>query len=155
MARMQFPSSLTPAPKHPGEKKWGKFTATQWRTFCLVNLPVTLVRLWGGKDRNSREYLMLVNFMHLITAIKLATKHKITPTHIAQYQVHMQQYLKTLLELFPDYSLTPYQHMSLHFGAQLRRFGPTHTWHCFPFERYNFVMQQIPTNQKFGKLYST
>jgi hypothetical protein len=152
--RMQLPSWLSPAPKHPGEKKWGKFTAAQWRAFCTINLPITLIRLWGGKDKDTREHRMLVNFMHLVTAIKLATMRTMTPTRIEQYQSHMHQYLQSLLDLYPHTSITPYQHLSLHFGAHLQRFGPNQAWRCFPFERYNFLMQQIPTNSKFGELFS-
>jgi hypothetical protein len=152
MAHMQHPSWLDPAPKHPGERKWGKFTADQWRTFCTINLPITLIRLWGGKDKKSREYQMLENFMHLVAAIKLATMRKMTPARIQQYKSHISQYLSSLLDLYPHTSITPYQHLSLHFGDHLERFGPNQAWRCFPFERYNFLMQQIPTNDKFGML---
>ena len=150
MKRTQFPSWMSTAPAHPGESKWGKFSADQWRTFCTQVLPITLIRLWGSKPKGSRERDMLDNFMHLVSAIKLATMRKMTPSRIAQYEHHMHTYLQTLLKLYPDITITPYQHLSLHFGSLLERFGPTHAWRCFPFERYNYVMQQIPTNQKFG-----
>ncbi|KIK31552.1 hypothetical protein CY34DRAFT_103141, partial [Suillus luteus UH-Slu-Lm8-n1] len=37
-----------------------------------------------------------------------------------------------------------------HFGELLQRFGPTHAWRCWIFERINYTLQQIPTNKKFG-----
>jgi hypothetical protein len=151
MKRIELPSGVTPSPQHPGEKKWGRFTADQWRTFCTVNLPITLIRLWGPKDKDSREHRMLVNFMHLVSAVRLGTMRKITPHRITQYNSHIHQYLSSLSELYPNNSITPYQHLSLHFGTHLQRFGPTHAWRCFPFERYNYLMQQISTNNKFGK----
>jgi hypothetical protein len=150
MQRIVLPSWVPRAPSHPGEKKWGKLGADQWRSFCLVNLPITLIRLWGSLDVESREHKMLVNFLHLISAIKLATMRKMTKERIAQYERHMHQYLTSLLELYPETSITPYQHLSLHFGDLLERFGPTHAWRCFAFERYNYLMQNIPTNSKFG-----
>lgn len=88
--------------------------------------------------------------MHLITAIKIATMRTIHPDQILQYQEHIHAYLTSLLTLYPNTTITPYQHLSLHFGDLLKRFGPTYAWHCFPFERYNHRMQQISTNNKFG-----
>lgn len=151
MTRLNIPSWVSRAPSHPGEAKYGKFSADQWRTFCTINLPVTLIRLWGKESEDTREAKMLKNFMHLVTAIRLASMRSMTAERIDEYQRHMHRYLVTLLDLFPGTSITPYQHMSLHFGDMLRRFGPTHGWRCFPFERYNYLLQQIPTNNKLGK----
>ena len=150
MQRLKLPSWVSRAPAHPGEKKWGKFSADQWHTFCTINLPITLTRLWGG-NKDSREHQMLENFMHLVIAVKLASMRSLTPSRIELFEQHMFQYLTTLLELYPGTTITPYQHLSLHFGDMLRRFGPTHGWRCFPFERYNYLLQQIPTNMKFGE----
>lgn len=69
---------------------------------------------------------------------------------ITDYEAHMHKYLTSLLDLYPNTNITPYQHLALHFGPLLRRFGPTHAWRCFPFERYNYLVQQIPTNSKPG-----
>lgn len=88
--------------------------------------------------------------MHLVTAVKLATMRTMTAERILQYEHHMHRYLETLLELYPGAEISSYQHMALHFGDQLRRFGPTHAWRCFPFERYNYLLQKIPTNKIFG-----
>jgi hypothetical protein len=151
MERTQLPTWVSRAPSHPGEKNWGKFTADDWRSFCLINLPITLIRLWGGHPSSSRTRQMLENYIHLVTAIKLATKRRITPKDIAGYEFHMHAYLKSLLDLYPSSSLTPYQHLALHFGPFLTRFGPTHAWRCYPFERYNHIMQQTPNNQRFGE----
>lgn len=150
MQRLVQPTWVSRAPAHPGEKKWGKFTADQWKTFCTQNLPDTLTRLWGQKPEDSRERRCLDNFMHLVSAVKIANLHKITEARILEYEAHMDAYLTTLLDLFPGTSITPYQHLSLHFGDHLRRFGPVHSWRCFPFERFNYILQNFPTNEKFG-----
>ena len=150
MERLQLPTWIKPAPSHPGDADWGKFNADNWRSFGLINLPITLTRVWGDLPQDTREYQMLENYMHLVTAIKLSTMRKITPEHIAAYQMHMHLYLSSLLKLYPNTSIVPYQHLSLHFGSLLERFGPTHSWRCFPFERYNHQMQELPTNKRFG-----
>lgn len=112
-------------------------------------LPITLTRLWGDHRPESTERKRLDNFMELISAIKLATSRQMTPDKIKKYETHLQRYLKTLLELY-DVDITPYEHLALHFGPMLERFGPTHSWRCNVFESYNYVMRQIPTNHKFG-----
>jgi hypothetical protein len=151
MEHLRFPSWMAKAPSHPGEEKWGKFSADQWKTFCIHTLSITLVRLWGHKPEDSLERRQLDNFMHLVSAVKLATMRKVTEEVVARYEYHMHSYLRSLQLLYPDVKLTPYQHLSLHFGEFLRRFGPTHAWRCFPFERYNYVMQNLPTNRIFGE----
>lgn len=152
---MQLPGWVSRAPSHPGESRWGKFYADQWRAFCTVNLPVTLIRLWGTKPKESREYQMLENFMDLVTAVKLATMRKMTMQRIAQYETYMRRYLEKLIVLYPGANFGPYQHMSMHFGDQLHRFGPTHSWRCYPFERYNYLLQKIQTNNIWGVLMVT
>ncbi|KAJ3752746.1 hypothetical protein EV360DRAFT_18877, partial [Lentinula raphanica] len=52
--------------------------------------------------------------------------------------------------LYPHTRITPYQHMMLHFGDLLRRFGPVHSWRCFAFERFNYILQTTKTNSRFG-----
>ncbi|KAE9385049.1 hypothetical protein BT96DRAFT_841281, partial [Gymnopus androsaceus JB14] len=129
----------------PGEKGQGSFSADQWRTFCTINLPFTLVRLWG-----SLPYKMLINFMHLITAVRLANMRVMTEARIRSFEYHMRVYLEELIDLNPHTRITTYQHMSLHFGNLLRRFGPVKSWRCFAFERLNYTIRKFPTNSRFG-----
>jgi len=93
---------------------------------------------------------MLDNYMDLVTAVKVASMRTMTPARIASYNLHMDRYLKNVLELYPQINLTPNHHLSAHFGELLQRFGPTHAWRCWIFERINYMLQQIPTNKKFG-----
>ena len=150
MELIDLPSWLAPAPHEPGTARHGKFSADQWRTFCTVNLVFSLIRLWGQEDKSSRKYRMLVNFMDLVTAIKIAHFRTMTPSRISQYEFHVHRYMTTLLDLYPGTRITPNQHLSLHYGSMLRQFGPTHAWRSFPFERSNYLMQQTKTNMKFG-----
>lgn len=147
-----LPSWAPRGPAHPGETKWGKLHADQWQSLCTIYLPVTLTRLWGNKLIHSREYRMLQNFFHLVTALKLGSTRTTSHRRIEEYEDHMREYLKTLLNLFPGTAVTPYQHMALHVGQQLRRFGPTHAWRCYAFERFNHIFQKIETNKIYGAL---
>ncbi|KAJ3963911.1 hypothetical protein EV361DRAFT_120089 [Lentinula raphanica] len=164
MSKTQTPSWMASAPSRPGEASQGKFTADQWRTFCTVHLPITLIRLWGSLPSTDRKRQMLVNFMHLVTAVRLGTMRVMTEERIQLFESHIRAYLEEMIGfgqsdrlggLYPHTSITPYQHMMLHFGTLLRRFGPVHSWRCFAFERFNYILQSTPTNQRFGELEQT
>lgn len=150
MDRLTLPSWVSRGPAHPGEAKGGKLHADQWRSFFTINLPISLARLWGSNSADSKKQEMLVNFLHLVTAVQLASRHTITEEHVQLYEEHMHQYLATLLPLYPSTKMVPNQHNALHFGDYLRRFGPTHGWRCFAFERFNYLLQQISTNMIVG-----
>lgn len=149
--RLGLPSWVAPAPRNAGSKSHGSLNADQWRAFCFINLSHTLTRIWGLKHKDSREYRMLVNFLNLVMAVKVATKRSVSPDDISLYNHHIRAYLNELLQLYPGTTITPYQHLCLHFGSLLQRFGPTHAWRCFPFERCNYILQNIPTNSRFGE----
>lgn len=149
--RQECPSWLTPTPQYLGSSKAGKLTADQWRTVSL-RLTVTLVRKWGNEPSESRYFKMLSNFMHLLSAIKLATMKVINSIIIQQYTDFMKQYLDGVLALYCNVHLTPNQHLALHFGDHLERFGPTYASRAFVIERQNLILQRINTNTKPGML---
>ncbi|KAG1885889.1 uncharacterized protein F5891DRAFT_1232191 [Suillus fuscotomentosus] len=155
MARTRLPYWVSPAPREAGSTRVGKLSADQWRSFCTIHLVVTLGRIWGPSDPTSRFRKMLDNYMDLVTAVKVASMRTMTPARIASYNLHMDRYLKNVLELYPQINLTLNHHLSAHFGELLQRFGPTHAWRCWIFERINYMLQQIPTNKKFDELEKT
>ena len=152
MSRTILPSWIGRAPPELGNGKHGKLSADQWRTACTVNLVVTLVRLWGSKSPRERKHQMLINFMDLVTACKLAMMRKSTPARINQFQEHIHRYLETTKELYIDCALTPNHHLSLHLPRLFENFGPPHAWVCFVFERCVRWLKFIKTSNKFGKL---
>ncbi len=145
-----LPSWIGRIPSDLGSASHGSLSADQWRTACTVNLVTSLVRIWGPYKAESKERRMLNNFMDLVAATKAANMRVLTDVHIRDYKTHMTSYLKGIAELYPDISLLPYHHLSLHFPQFLENFGPTHSWRCFPFERYNYILQQISTSKRFG-----
>ncbi|KAJ3906875.1 hypothetical protein F5879DRAFT_986962 [Lentinula edodes] len=104
---------------------------------------------------------MLVNFMHLVTAVRLADMRTMTEARIASFEEHYGKYIRGVIGedhlggLYPHTRVTPYQHMMLHFGDLLRRFGPVHSWRCFAFERFNYILQTTKTNSRFDELEHT
>ncbi|GBE89668.1 hypothetical protein SCP_1603320 [Sparassis crispa] len=150
-----LPSWILPAPFHIGDGRHGKITADQWRSFCTIHLVITLGRLWGPLEPANRHHQLLENFMDPVTAMKLSTMRATSPERIGQYQIHYLRYLRELLVLFPDVSLTPYHHLAVHLVDQLCTFGPTHSVWTFVFERVNHVLQQINKNNKLGQMEQT
>jgi hypothetical protein len=150
MTRTTLPSWCTPAPPRIGDKGQGKISADGWRVFCTVHLIVTLCRLWGSSPLDSRENRLLVNFCDLIAATKIAAGRTITIARAEEFQDVMLRYLSGLDELFPMHRFIPYHHISIHLRDLLSHFGPTTTWRCWVFERYNHMLQNIETNGRFG-----
>jgi hypothetical protein len=97
---------------------------------------------------------MLINFMDLVTATKLASMRSMSPARIEKFKFFMNRYLEELLLLYPGISISPSQHLSLHFVELLESFGPTPGWRCWAFERANRRLQDINTNMKFGAFLS-
>lgn len=151
MQEIMLPSEISPAPSRIGSPGQGTISADEWRTFCTINLVVTLVYLWGPLPDDTRESQILRNFMDLITAVEIASSRSITLKDTWELQKRMHSYLQGILELFPGTTIGPYQHMCLgHLPQVLLNLGPAHAIWCYAFERANFVLQRIKTNSRIG-----
>lgn len=151
IAKIDLPSWLPRVPLDVGSAKCGKLNADQWRSLCTVNLVITLVRLWANHEK-PRYHEMLDNFIDLVTAVKLGSRRILSPIIIKEYDKYMFRYVEVMLMLYPWVNMTPNQHIALHFGEHLKRFGPTQSSRTFATERENLRIRNIPTNQKFGTL---
>lgn len=154
MEELSMPSCVPPAPRTVGSARAGTLGADEWHTFCTVNLPITLTRLWGSLSIESNEYQMLSNFADLVTAVKIATQRSITDSEIGAYDAHMNRYLKTLPSLFPGVTFTPNHHLSLHLSENLQDWGPAAGTYLFGFERGNLSLRSVETNNKIGMVCS-
>ena len=151
IAATTLPSWIGRVPNNLGSASHGTLSADEWRTACTVHLVTSMARLWGSASSSEREHAMLENFMYLVNATKLAHMRVQTASRIEEYQRSMSLYLEGMCQLYPGQSLKPSHHLSLHYPRFLRLYGPVHSWRCFPFERYNYLLQQINTNGKFGE----
>ena len=148
--RMSLPSWIGRLPPRIGSSQHGKLSADQFRVACTINLVTSLIPIWGIAPEGSKWKMVLDNFMDLVAAVKIAHLRTLTFKQIDKYHILMHRYLRTLQQLYPHAPITPLQHMSLHLPRLMKEFGPVHAWRCFAFERYNGVLQNIPTNYKFG-----
>ncbi|KAH9895959.1 hypothetical protein C8Q73DRAFT_644239 [Cubamyces lactineus] len=147
IAATVFPSWMERPPRNFGSPSHGKLKADQWRTVCTVSLVITLCRLWGTSSASQKEKLLLDNFVHLVSAVDLATRRTTDPDRIARFDAHIVQYLSSLQSLFA-HDFVPNHHLSLHLHECLLLFGPVHAWWAFPFERYNGLLQRLNNNNK-------
>ena len=56
------------------------------------------------------------------------------------------RFCRQAVELYGDEAITPNMHMHCHFASCIKEFGPSHRG--FPFERYNGVLEEQPTNNR-------
>ncbi|KAI0323541.1 hypothetical protein GY45DRAFT_1264393 [Cubamyces sp. BRFM 1775] len=152
-SRLVLPSWLNAPPVAFGTKQHGKLSADQWRTLCVVNLPITLIRTWSYQEE--RRVKMLQNFLDLVEAVENFGLLEIDNRQIAIAEKLMQKYLDGVKELYKGAKIQPNHHLALHIGVFLRLFGPVHSWRSFVFERFNYYLQTLNTNLTFGELEMT
>lgn len=148
MERTQLPSWIRPAPHNWGTSEHGKLSADQWRVLCTIHLPITLIHLWENETGRKKE--LLQNFMHLVTAVRIANMRVSSPNQIRAYNENIFCYVDGIKNLFPYNKLKPVAHAALHIGDGLELFGPSHA-HSAPFyERYINFLHRVKTNGKIG-----
>ena len=148
MACTQLPSWIASAPPNWGTAERGKISADQWRVICTIHLTITLIRLWGNETGRKKE--LLLNFMDLVSAIRIANMRVSSRKQILAYNKHIFRYLDGVKVLFPDEKIKPIHHASLHIGDILELFGPVHSHSAPFFERYIKFLHRINTNSKIG-----
>ncbi|KIO18298.1 hypothetical protein M407DRAFT_84104 [Tulasnella calospora MUT 4182] len=147
-----LPTGYRKAPEHMGSKSHGKLSADEWRTLLNIHMVVTIPRIWSKEPEGSRLAQMLDNFIHLVTASRLATARIASPDHSKCCLEHMVKYLEGIVKLFPMEPLVPNHHLAVHIPADfLDVIGPIQPWSANIFERLNGILQKIPTNHRFGK----
>ena len=150
MKHTQLPTWISPAPPNWGTAKRGKLSADNWRVICTIHLPITLIRLWGFDSGQKQE--LLIHFMHLVTAVRIANMRVTSQNHIKAYNFHISCYVSGIKTLYPDQRILPSHHGALHIGDMLDLFGPVHSHSAPFFERYINFFHRINTNLKLGKL---
>jgi len=148
-----FPSWLPRGPEQFGAAAHGTLSANEARTSGLYHLPLTLIRLWGMKPNSSVERCRLKNFLHLVEACDLATRHSTFQSRWLAVGHHSKTYLTLLRQLFPSINGTPNEHLILHQPELLSRLGPSRGWWSFVPERFNGIIQSTASNNLIGLIY--
>ena len=138
------PTWQAPPPSNFGSPSHGKPKADVWRTCIEFDLTVSLARC-------GLNHLQPSGKNWLARAIQFGTSYRTSSPHGEHYTEKMETYLKSIMILRPDQKLRPIHHNALHFPEFLLRFGPSHGWWMFPFERLIGKLQKIHTNNKLGE----
>lgn len=156
--RSDLPKTTLPhwkasVPKNVGKPGQGKLSADHWRTLATVHIPFTLARLCLAQGAKPRDKDVFKNFMKLSSAIVLACFRTTDESSAKAYTSHMKAYLEEIFsgKLYGDVKPVPNHHLALHLEEYLVRFGPSHSFWAFPFERYIGLLRQKNINNKFGE----
>ena len=131
------------------DSNFSSFTADEWKNWILV---YSLYCLSGIVDEQHYECWRL-----LVESCILYCQFVITADHIHQAHSLLVEYCKKFETLYGSESCTPNMHMSCHLKECLLDFGPFASFWCFPFERYNGILEDIskswiqPEKQMFLK----
>lgn len=133
LPRIHIPTWIKRAIPVVGKASFGKLKADEWRNLFTIQLPLTLIPLWSG--RNHHKTALLKNFCYLVSLVHLALKRTMNASKIQRYRYHVEQYLQSSVKLFQHCNLAPNHHMAIHLADCLEKFGPVRAWWSFPFER--------------------
>ncbi|EUC56742.1 hypothetical protein RSOL_193010, partial [Rhizoctonia solani AG-3 Rhs1AP] len=85
-------------------------------------------------------------------AIRILAYQTITKEDIQCFEEHYTIYLRDLKQLYPYSTVVPTQHLGTHIPQFLEQFGPATRFSENPAEMFIGMLQEIPTNWKFGEL---
>jgi hypothetical protein len=169
-----YPVGVQRPPGAWGTKAHGKLTAEQWDVILTKSAVVTLIRLWSDKreddgdgadsdddatglpstnineDRWSSRKHMRNNLADIVKASLMANNHITSDAHAASYRAHNFRFFEVAAKIYPDFKMTPKNHIALHFDDFLRSYGPSRVYKVPGFERINYTMQSTETNRKRG-----
>ncbi|KAJ3933374.1 MAG: hypothetical protein NXY57DRAFT_1037683 [Lentinula lateritia] len=157
MKRTVLPTWIQAPPPNWGTPAQGKLSAEEYKVVCSISLVITLIRVWGygTEDAQSRRFQMLLNYLDLVHAIHVLLLRETSWQSREYYRSHMQRYLETVLVLYPDFTLKPNHHFSLHVVTDLETMGPGHARSTPVFERINHSLQELNANQHLGEVEAT
>ncbi|KAJ3899897.1 hypothetical protein F5879DRAFT_810115, partial [Lentinula edodes] len=157
MKRTILPTWIQSPPPNWGTPAQGKLSAEEYKVVCSISLVITLVRVWGygTEDAQSRHFKMLLNYLDLVHAVHVLLLRETSRQSREYYVFHMQRYLETVLVLYPDFTLKPNHHFSLHVVTDLETMGPGHARSTPVFERINHSLQELNANQHLGEVEAT
>ena len=95
---------------------------------------------------------VLKHTMCLISAVIIASKHFVSPSHSSGYLEQMSRNLSDLQTIHPSANFCPYHHLSLHLPYFFHFFGPSRCFWTYPFEILIGQIQHLLSNHKIGML---
>ncbi|KXJ09324.1 uncharacterized protein LOC110247141 [Exaiptasia diaphana] len=136
---MEVPYDVGRLPLHMTEKKTlSGLTAQQLKNYALIYGKCCLFKLIPTKAYDC--------FVLLSEAVKIITLPCITSQEIAELEDILEEHHEKYTALYGKWSVSINYHMVLHAPQMLRDLGPASGYCCFPFERYNGVLERMPNS---------
>jgi hypothetical protein len=160
IAQTSTPSWVGSVPRNYGDAKAGTLKADEWRTLATIYIPLAIISLWGegyadGSPRAQAQFKQILDHtMQLVSAVWLVCKRSATHNRSVRYRDCLVNYIRDLQDIHPHASFRPNHHAAFHIYDFLLLFGPVRSWWCFAFERIIGQLQRLPTNHKFGTVFS-
>ncbi|EJD50201.1 hypothetical protein AURDEDRAFT_121833 [Auricularia subglabra TFB-10046 SS5] len=142
-----LPTWVSRPPYDFGSATHGTLKADRWLTMFTVILPMFLTELWSGDDASDYNQLMLDNFYDLVATTNIIASFSTSSSEADAYLAHYTAYRKALPTLFPHFHSHPNHHLAMHNSDLLKYWGPLAPLSEFAGERFNGMLQKIPTNR--------
>ena len=134
-----FPNTVGRIPKKIFNS-YASFTADQFKNWSnLFSLP------------SLRNVLMNDHWecwKHFVIASRILCQQRLSKTNINLADALLLQFCRRMERLYKESSITPNMHMACHLKECIEDFGPLQSFWLFPFERYNGLIENMPSNKK-------
>lgn len=119
---------------------YGGYTASQWQSWILYYSVVLL----KGILPNSHFQCWLL----FVRACSILCQRIIKKSDVETADLLLLSFCKKVEHLYGKESCTPNLHLHLHLKQCILDYGPSHTFWCYSFERFNGLLGSYHTNKK-------
>ncbi|MBW0565380.1 hypothetical protein O181_105095 [Austropuccinia psidii MF-1] len=155
LAGVVLPGNIQPLPKDLGSPKHGKLKAMQWVSLWKYVIPLIILNLFVSDVNNIEKlvnrYNLLQNTAFLVRCTNLITSWPLKKSIGRNFEKTYFKYGKTSQSVFKNVNILPKHHYALHVRKQMDLWGPMGGVAEFWGERLVGMLQQLKTNDKFGK----
>ncbi len=137
--KIVVPSDIGRIP-HKIRSGFSAFTADQYKNWIVYYSLLCLHDILLGND--------LECWRHFVLACRLICQHQVTKEQLKLADALLMQFCKRCERMYGGDIITPNMHMHSHLYECMCDFGPAHVFWLFSFERYNGILEHIPSNNR-------
>jgi len=115
-------------------------TAEQWKMWTLIYSPFVLQKILP--PNHFEVWMMFVNVCALIC------RHVVSTEQVKKAHKLLIKFCTRFQDLYGDFACTPNMHMHCHLDQCILDVGPTYSFWCFSFERYNSILEKMQKSWK-------
>lgn len=120
--------------------EFSSFTADQFKNWVIY---FSLIALRGMLSEQHLEY-----WRHFVLACRLLSQYELSRDEIIIADALLLKFCRRTECMYGKAIITPNMHLHCHLKECIMDYGPLHAFWCFPFERYNGLLGQLPNNNK-------